>query len=200
MIAIVDYGRGNLFGLGHALASLGLEYRVTADATAIRAAERIILPGVGAFGAARDDLDRRGLIEVLIAAARDETPILGICLGMQLLVDESEEFGRHEGLGLIAGRVCRLPEGETRIPNVGWRTLAATGSDPALAKAHGKMVYFNHSYGVTVADPRDMTLSISVNGRVIAAGISRGRVAGFQFHPEKSGPPGLALLNLVRDL
>jgi len=196
VIAIVDYGRGNLFGLGRALTSLGLAHTISADAQVIRDAERILLPGVGAFGAARADLARSGLDEVIVAAAGKGTPVLGICLGMQLLVDESDEFGQHAGLGLIRGRVERLPLGETRIPNVGWRELSATGIDPALAVAEGQMVYFNHSFGVTVQNPQTVTLTITVNGRTIAAGIRRGRVAGFQFHPEKSGPAGLQLLNL----
>ncbi len=194
MIAIVDYGRGNLFGLSHALAHIGMASAITSEPAALDTADLIILPGVGAFGPAKADLDRRGMTPALLAAAKKGVPILGICLGMQLLMDESHEFGRHAGLGLIAGSVRRLPAGAVRIPNVGWRRLYATGNDPVFSEFDGMMGYFNHTFGAEASNAHDVALTISVNGMAIAASVRRKNISGFQFHPEKSGPRGLQLL------
>lgn len=200
MIAVVDYGRGNLFSLSHALRHLDCAHEVTDDPARLLDAERIILPGVGAFGDAMRELAARGLVEPLRLAARRGTPLLGICLGMELLFDASEEFGRHQGLGLVPGEVRRLPEGDgapgtTRIPNVGWRALRARNPDPLFAESiDGNMVYFVHSYTPIPDHRASVIAAIDVNGSEAAAVIRSGNVVGYQFHPEKSGPAGLALI------
>lgn len=206
MIAVVDYGRGNLFSLGQALRHLGAAFEMTGEVAHILAAERVILPGVGAFGDAMAGLKARGLIAPLREVAERGTPLLGICVGMQMLADESEEFGVHEGLGLIPGTVRRLPEGgekagAVRIPNVGWRALRPVPGDPFLGDlGEGAMVYFVHSYAPVPHDPGHVTATIAVNGADIAAVIRRDNVVGYQFHPEKSGPMGLALLERFLEL
>jgi glutamine amidotransferase len=177
---------------------------VTADPGTVAAAEGLILPGVGAFADAMAALTRAGLTGPIIRAAEAGTPLLGICLGMQLLFDRGTEFGESAGLGLIPGSVERLPEGnggpeETRIPNVGWRRLEANGvpgrDDPLTAAiAPGAMFYFVHSYVPAPADPADVLATIPVNGRGAAVMVRRANVAGCQFHPEKSAAAGLALL------
>lgn len=199
MIAVVDYGRGNLYSIAQALSHLGEPHEITADPARVAAADRILLPGVGAFGDAMAALTQRGLVEPLRRAAGNGVPLLGICLGMQMLVDESEEFGRHQGLGLIAGAVRRLPEGEGpdahRLPNVGWRTLEPRADDGLLAGLPGKaMVYFVHSYAPRLADPAHVAATILFNGEHVPVIIRRGSILGFQFHPEKSGEIGLELI------
>lgn len=196
MIIVVDYGRGNLYSIAQALSVLGAAHRITADAADVASASRIVLPGVGAFGDAMAALDRAGLVAPLRASAEAGTPILGICLGMQLLADESSEFGSHRGLGLIPGTVNRLPEGEMRIPNVGWRRLE--WRDPAAEAAAGQaadsMVYFVHSFAFAPADPNHVVAHTRFNGATPAAIVRRGAVVGMQFHPEKSADGGLALI------
>ncbi len=188
MIAIVDYGRGNLFSLGQALLHLGAEHEITADPARIAAARTVMLPGVGAFGDAMSALRSLGLVEPLRAVAAAGTPLLGICLGMQLLATRSDEFGDHAGLDIIPGAVRRLPDGSgedrVRIPNVGWRTL----------RPSGEMMYFVHSYAPFPDDPAHVVETIDVNGVAVPVMIRKGNVVGCQFHPEKSGPVGLALL------
>lgn len=205
MIAVVDYGRGNLFSLGQALNHLGAAFEITEHPELILAAEQVVLPGVGAFRDAMDGLARRGLVKPLREVVRRGTPLLGICLGMQILADRSEEFGLHEGLGFIPGTVKRLPEGGEgsniiRIPNVGWRALKPVPGDPFLGDlARGTMMYFVHSYAPLVEDAAHVAATIEVNGVDVAAAIRRGNVVGFQFHPEKSGPAGLDLLRRFLD-
>lgn len=199
MIHVVDYGRGNLFSLSQALRHLGVEHRVTSDPAEIAGAARVILPGVGAFGDAMAGLTDRGLVAPLQALARKGVPLLGICVGMQLLVDGSDEFGSHAGLGLIPGWVRRLPEGsgapdDIRIPNVGWRRLEVAPQGALADLPPDTMVYFVHSFAPVLAEEQDRLATIRVNGARISAAIKRGSVSGFQFHPEKSGPAGLDLL------
>lgn len=195
-IAIIDYGRGNLFSIGQALRHLDAEYIITSDPAQIAAADRIILPGVGAFGEAMAWLQAAHLVDVLRDAGHRGIPFLGICLGMQLLTDRSEEFGDHVGLGLIPGVVRRLPEGrDVRIPNVGWRELEPRPSDPLLGDLPDRtMMYFVHSYAPVPTDPTHIGATINVNGQHVAVAIRRGNVIGYQFHPEKSGPQGLELI------
>ncbi len=200
MIAIVDYGHGNLFSIDQALRKLGVEPYISSDPDTLLTAERVILPGVGAFAPAMDDLRSSDLYDAVLEVANKEVPLLGICLGMQLLAEASEEFGYHNGLGLIPGTVRRLPKGhggadDVRIPNVGWRNIRTTGTDPQLAEiVHDKMVYFVHSFGLYADDKKHVSATCNVNGADIAVAVRRNNVMGFQFHPEKSGSVGLELI------
>ncbi len=196
MIVIVDYGRGNLFSISQALHVLGVEHSISADPADIAKANGIVLPGVGAFGDAMAALDRAQLVTPLRDAASSGTPMLGICLGMQLLANESSEFGEHRGLGLIPGTVHRLPTGHMRIPNVGWRALqwVTTEIPEAAGTSPDDMVYFVHSYGFNVENPDDVVASTHFNCAGPAAIVKRGAVVGMQFHPEKSAGTGLALI------
>lgn len=201
MILIVDYGRGNLFSLGQALRHLGVEHRISDKPEELGSAERIIFPGVGAFGDAMKGLRERGLVAPLLAAARAGTPILGICVGCQLLLSRGEEFGNHEGLGLIPGTVSRLPSprmgdaAAIRIPNVGWRSLdVRPGASMFGAMARGQAMYFVHSFAPRPENIAHVAATIAVNGEDVPVAVQRDNVVGVQFHPEKSGPAGLALL------
>lgn len=197
-VTIVDYGRGNLFSLARALEQFDATYEFTESPETVAAAESLILPGVGAFGDAMQGLRDRNLTGPIQDAARSGTPLLGICLGMQVLASEGEEFGTHEGLNLIPGTVKRLPQGDNspdtiRIPNVGWRALDQVRSDPLLGQ-NDEMYYFVHSYTPIVSEGGHIVATIPVNGRNAAAIIRRQNILGVQFHPEKSGPAGLRLL------
>ena len=203
MIAIVDYGVGNLFSLASSVKSLGLEVTVTRNAADLRAADHILLPGVGAFADAMDKLTATGLVPVLKEETK-HTPLLGICLGMQLLFDKSYEFGEHEGLGLIPGQVCPLAEDLTdpalKVPHIGWNALDITRPDDPLFKyvQNGEYVYYVHSFyakGCAASTLATSEYSIPVTGAV-----RRGLVYGTQFHPEKSGNTGLRLLKAFAEL
>jgi glutamine amidotransferase len=201
LIAVVDYGRGNLFSLGQALRHLGVEHRISGEPKALEEADRIIFPGVGAFGDAMQGLRERGLEAPLKAAVAQRKPLLGICVGCQLLLSRGEEFGQHEGLGVLPGTVARLPEpapGDTdaiRIPNVGWRKLQVRSRAGLFAGiGDADWMYFVHSYAPMVEDEAHVAATIRVNGRDIPVAIERDNVVGVQFHPEKSGAAGLALL------
>ena len=203
MIAIVDYGVGNLFSLCSSLRYLGLEAQVSADAQVLRRAERIILPGVGAFGDARARLDDSGLTGVLLEEA-EKKPLLGICLGMQLLFDRSFEYGEHPGLGLITGEVAPLREDLTdqscKVPHMGWNSLEIRRADPLLRYVEpGEYVYYVHSYYARRC--AESTLAVSEYGGVAVTGaVRRGNVWGTQFHPEKSGDTGLRILKAFGEL
>ena len=196
-VTVVDYGRGNLFSIGQALRHLNCAYRVSADANEVAEADRIVLPGVGAFGDCMAGLMSRGLDKAVKTAAARGAPILGICVGAQVMLEAGEEFGRHDGLALVPGTVQRLPEGNgepdaIRIPNVGWRALATPARDPIMAGAG--MVYFVHAYAPFASEARDVAATIRINGADVPAAFRRGNIVGFQFHPEKSGPVGLSLI------
>ena len=196
MIAILDYGVGNLFSLRSSLSCLGLESKLTADPGELRAADRIILPGVGAFGDAMDKLKDTGLVP-LIREESQKKPLLGICLGMQLLFDESCEYGRHEGLGFVPGRIASLAEDledkRLKVPHIGWNALRIVRDDPLFKYVRdGEYVYYVHSfYG---RDCAESTLATSEYGLTVTGVVRRGLVWGTQFHPEKSGDTGLRLL------
>ncbi len=205
MITIVDYGRGNLYGLARAFEACGTPTQTTGRAETVRGAEALVLPGVGAFGDAMAALARDGLDRAVRDAASAGVPLLGICLGMQLLFDDSEEFGSSRGLGLIPGTVRRLPEGTgadaTRIPNVGWRALARRRPDPLLdGNAENSMFYFVHSYAALPARREHTVATLRLNGVEPAVVVRRGNLAGVQFHPEKSGAGGLRLLARFADM
>lgn len=203
MIAIVDYGVGNLFSLSSSLKALGLSAEVTGDAERLRAADRIILPGVGAFGDARAKLDATGLVPVLREAA-EHKPLLGICLGMQLLFDQSFEYGTHEGLGFIPGQVADLHEDLTdkslKVPHMGWNSLQICRDDPIFRYIEdGAYVYYVHSY--YARNCAGSTLAVSQYGNVAVTGtVRQGNVWGTQFHPEKSGDTGLAILKAFSEI
>ncbi len=203
MIAIVDYGVGNLFSLTSSLHALGLETEVTRAPEKLRAAERIVLPGVGAFGDAREKLDATGLIPVLLEEAARK-PLLGICLGMQLLFDRGFEYGEHAGLGLIPGEVASLGENledrTLKVPHMGWNSLDIRKDDPLFRYfRNGEYVYYVHSFYARHCG--DDTLGTSQYGNVAVTGaVRRGNVWGAQFHPEKSGDVGLRLLKAFAEL
>ncbi len=203
MIAIVDYGVGNLFSLSSSLKALGLETEISRDAVMLRKADRIILPGVGAFGDARAKLNATGLVPVLREEA-EKKPLLGICLGMQLLFDKSFEYGEHEGLGFVPGQVVPLRQDladkTLKVPHMGWNSLQITKNDPLFRNfSDGEYVYYVHSF--YARDCAESTLGTSVYGNVAVTGVVRsGNVYGTQFHPEKSGDAGLRLLKAFSEL
>ena len=196
MIAIVDYGVGNLFSLQSSLKMIGAEAVVTGDAAVIAAADRIILPGVGAFGDAAAKLRASGMDKAVIREAAAGKPLLGICLGMQLLFDKSFEYGQHEGLGLIGGNIIGM-EGtipsELKIPHIGWNALHLVGEHPLWKYIkNGDFVYFVHSFYGT--DCAQSVIATAEYGRELTAAVAQGNVMGCQFHPEKSGEVGLNIL------
>lgn len=203
MIAIIDYGVGNLFSLKSSLAALGLESCVTADPDTIKAADRLILPGVGAFGDAMEKLRQTGLVP-LIKAEAEEKPLLGICLGMQLLFERSCEYGVHEGLGLVPGEVRSLKDDiddkTLKVPHMGWNSLEIKKDDPVFKYFEdGEYVYYVHSF--YAAGCAESTIASSRYGNVEVTGlVRRGMVWGSQFHPEKSGDAGLRLLKAFGEL
>ncbi len=195
MIAIVDYKVGNLFSLKSSLDKIGAEALVTGDKEEIKKADKIILPGVGAFSDAAYKLKETGLFDLLKEEAAKGKPIMGICLGMQLLFEKSYEYGEHEGLGLIKGEVRPIeeviPEG-LKIPHIGWNALSIK-KDSKLFKCikDGDFVYFVHSYyGANC----DSVIAESEYGAFLTAAVEKGNVSGCQFHPEKSGEVGLNIL------
>ena len=203
MIAIVDYGVGNLFSLSSSLKALGLETEVTRSEERLRAADRIIFPGVGAFGDARAKLEETGLVPVLREEA-ERKPLMGICLGMQLLFDRGFEYGEHEGLGLIPGQVVDLRpdlnDPSLKVPHMGWNSLHIVKDDPLFKYFRdGEYVYYVHSF--YARDCGDCVLGASEYGGVAVTGAARrGNVWGVQFHPEKSGDAGLRLLRAFAEL
>ena len=196
MIAIVDYGVGNLFSLASSFAALGIEVTVTSDENVLRAADRILLPGVGAFGDAAEKLRATGLDRAVVAEARAGKPILGICLGMQLLLEYGYEYGEHEGLGLIKGAVRPIREvipKDLKIPHIGWNALEKVGDHPLFKYVkEGDCVYFVHSYHATECE--DSVIATTEYGAPLTAAVASGNVMGCQFHPEKSGDVGLSIL------
>ena len=202
MIAIVGYGVGNLFSLRCSLESLGLKAEVSSVPDVIRNADRVILPGVGAFGDAADKLRETGLDRVVIEQAEAGKPLLGICLGMQLLFDKSYEFGEHAGLGLLHGQVIpmqgTIPAG-LKIPQMGWNALLVKRSHPLLKNVReGDCVYFVHSY--YASDCEDSLVATAEYGIELTAVAANGNVMGCQFHPEKSGKVGLGILSAFAEI
>jgi glutamine amidotransferase len=192
VIAIVDYGIGNLGSVTKAFRHVGVPAVLSGEPEALSAARALVLPGDGAFGAAMDELRSRGLLGVLREAAAAGTPILGICIGMQLLFEESEEHGWNAGLGLLPGRVRRLAD-DLVVPHMGWNRLRHERRDPLLAGIEeGAYVYFVHSY-VCEARPEHVIASTDYGGRFPAI-VGSGSVWGMQFHPEKSQGVGLRLI------
>ena len=205
MVAVIDYGVGNLFSLRCSLEKLGADVVVTGDRAVIESADRVILPGVGAFRDARRKLRDTGLDKVVCALAAQGKPMLGICLGMQLLFEKSFEYGEHEGLGLLPGYMADLrgdiPK-DYKVPHMGWNALHFTeaGKKHPLFKytKEGDYVYFVHSfYG---KDCGDALLAAADYGVPVTAALGQGNVMGCQFHPEKSGRVGLAILKAFSEI
>jgi len=192
VIAIIDYGMGNLHSVSKAVERLGCEMVVTADPAVIMAADGAILPGVGAFGDAMQNLRETGLDTVVQAYAASGKPLLGICLGMQLLFDESEEHGSHEGLKLLPGKVVRF-RGDYKVPHMGWNKLQFAQQSPLLKGLEEDYVYFVHSYHVKPEQASDLVAATDYYQPVTAI-VGRDHVYGMQFHPEKSGELGMRLL------
>lgn len=194
MIAIVDYGMSNLRSVRHAFEFLSAEARIVATPAALANATAIVLPGDGAFGQAMDNLRAGGWLEPLLNAIGRGVPFLGICLGMQLLFDASEEMGEHRGLGILRGRVKRFPPQAGKIPQIGWNQLRVRADSRFLAGiADGTFAYFVHSY---YCDPEDAAIVTAQTeyGIPYASVVEAGNVWGAQFHPEKSGAEGLKML------
>ena len=199
MIAILDYGMGNLRSAEKALERVGAEVEVTRDRARIRAADGLVLPGVGAFPKAMDAVRELGFDELMREHTRAGRPALGICLGMQLLFESSSELGGAEGLGLLEGEVAELDAPGLKVPHIGWNEVAwANGTPLAAGIANPAAFYHVHSFAPRPANDEDV-LGRSSYGSEFASVVGRGSVFGVQFHPEKSGPDGLALLrNFVR--
>lgn len=196
MIAIIDYGVGNLFSLKSSLDSIGADAFITNDFSQIENADKIILPGVGAFGDASKKLFESGLCELLISEAKKNKPILGICLGMQLLLEKGYEYGEHKGLGLIPGEIRPISDvipQNLKIPHIGWNSLKFKKPSKLFKYINdGDFVYFVHSYHGTNCE--ENTIATSEYGAELTAAVENGNVYGCQFHPEKSGKVGLQIL------
>ena len=196
MIAIIDYGVGNLFSLKSSFARIGAETVVTDDPAVITAQDRIILPGVGAFGDAIKKLRDRGLDKVILNEVKNGKKLMGICLGMQMLFERSFEYGEHEGLGLISGEVVSMKgriDEALMIPHIGWNALDIKGIHPVFKYIKdGDFVYFVHSYFAEGCD--ESLLATTDYSREITAAVARENVCGMQFHPEKSGDVGINIL------
>ncbi len=201
-VTVVDHGSGNLLSVARSLERVGATVTFCSDTASLLRAERLVLPGVGAFATGMQGLSSRGLVDALRSYSETGRPILGICLGMQLLADVSEEFGAHEGLRLIHGRVQMIPRRDVdgnalRVPFVNWAELQPSQSWESSILADvptGKAFYFVHSYHLVVDNPAHELAHYVYGGRKIAAVVQAGAVTGCQFHPEKSGPAGHALL------
>jgi glutamine amidotransferase len=202
---VIDYGIGNLLSVRRGLERCGARVLVTDDPSAILAAPRVVLPGVGAFADGMAGLDRRGLSDIVRDVASQGTPLLGICLGMQMLLDESVEFGVTRGLGLIHGRVIQVPAVRTdgfpqKIPHIGWNALRQPASrstwEGTLLEGvpPGSAMYFVHSFMANPTDPRDRLADCDYGGIAVSAMVASGNIIGCQFHPEKSGRVGLEIM------
>lgn len=205
-VAVIDYGLGNLLSVRRGLEHCGADVLVTSEHDQIKGATHVVLPGVGAFGNAMEELQKHNLVEVVREVAAAGTPLLGICLGMQLLLESSDEFGHHEGLGLIKGRVLPVPnssiEGQPlKVPHIGWNDLETSATEEGWQStvleelSPGEAVYFVHSFMGVPESPAHRLADCFYGGHRVAAVIGAGNVVGCQFHPEKSGAAGLKILS-----
>jgi imidazole glycerol-phosphate synthase subunit HisH len=196
-VAIIDYGVGNLRSVEKAFAAMGADALVTSDQALLRAAERLVLPGVGAFAACMRELSSRGFDELIRERVKEGAPLLGVCVGMQMLFEESEEFGKTAGLGLLKGRVRRFSSdlpGNLVVPQVGWNQVRQCERHPLLADIPDKsFFYFVHSY-FCEADDRSLVIGETDYGTYYLSVVANGNICGVQFHPEKSQSAGLRLL------
>ncbi len=200
-VVVVDYGIGNVFSVCNALKAIGAEVSLTRSLAEIRSADRLILPGVGAFARAMNALRDLGLDDVIRNYVATERPFLGICIGMQVLMDHSTEFGQHAGLGFFPGGVERIPSANAaglhiRVPHIGWSSLRQERSwaGTPLAGAGDGSVYFVHSYHCMPTDPAHRLANVDYDGVAVTAAIQRDNIVGLQFHPERSGTVGQSIL------
>lgn len=200
MIAIIDYGVGNLFSLTSSFKAIGEEIIITSDVEIIKKADKLILPGVGAFGDASKKLFDSGLDKVILEEVKNKKPLLGVCLGMQMLFDESHEFGIYKGLGLINGKVVYMDlPNDYKIPHIGWNALHFKKQSPILKYIEeNDFVYFVHSYHAV--DCEESLVATTDYGMEITAIVQSGNVFGCQFHPEKSGDVGLKILKAFAEI
>lgn len=195
LVIVVDYGVGNLRSVTKALEFLGCQAKLTSDPDEVVKAKKLVLPGVGAFGAGMENLRRLNLIEPIKDAVKRGTPLLGICLGLQLLFEESEEMGQHEGLKLVRGKVVRFPEIDgIRIPHMGWNSICIRNREPLFVGVPDEsMVYFVHSY-FPVPEDESVVAATTEHGVEFVSAIAVDNIFGTQFHPEKSSQVGLQIL------
>lgn len=200
MIAIIDYGRGNLYSVEKAFTKLGAETVVTSDPDRIATAEKVVLPGVGAFGDCMHNLEQAGLVDVIRQVVERGTPFLGICLGLQLLFEGSEEDPGVAGLGIIPGMVRRIEAPELKIPHMGWNSLQWHTASPLFTRMPERpYVYFVHSYHAVPKDQKVITAT-TIYGQVVTAAIGQGNVQAVQFHPEKSSTLGMQMLANFKEM
>ncbi|MCD8390440.1 MAG: imidazole glycerol phosphate synthase subunit HisH [Firmicutes bacterium] len=198
MISIIDYGAGNLKSVKNALDYLGADSVITGDANMILAADKVILPGVGAFGAAMDALRSSGLDRVIRETADSGKPLLGICLGLQLMFEESEESPGAEGLGIFKGKIVKIPDTGLKIPHIGWNSITLKKESKILKKENA-FVYFVHSYYLKT-DDTDIVSASTEYGAELDIAVERGNIFATQFHPEKSGGAGIQILKNFTEL
>lgn len=201
MIAIIDYGIGNLHSVLNAFKKLGFDAKVTSNPNEILSASKVVLPGVGAFGDAIDTFRARGFEPIIEEVVKKNTPLLGICVGMQMLFDYSYEFGVHKGLGLLKGNIIKFSDTSLKIPQIGWNNIEIVQNNNPLFKGieDNSYVYFVHSYYLDAADPSDIA-AYATYGIRYGASVHHNNIYATQFHPEKSGEVGLKILKNFGEL
>lgn len=200
MIAIIDYGIGNLHSVLNAFKTIGYDACITSDRDVILSADKVVLPGVGAFGDAMNTFRAKGFVPVIDEIIKKGTPLLGICVGMQMLFEQSEEYGVHKGLGLLEGNIKKFTDNHLKIPQIGWNNLEIVKDNPLLKNVpNGSYVYFVHSYRLS-APCEDDVIAYTEYGVRYGVAVCKGNIYGVQFHPEKSGDVGLQILKNFGEL